>query len=139
MNKDELLNIFNTVIRPSVEYSSVIYNSLIPDYISDKLESVQKKAMKVIFGWNVDYQELLQNGTVESLKERRQKTSLQFGLKAAASARFRKQWFTETTNNGREVRPTTSKPYVEKICSTERSRNNPLAALTRLLNEHLSK
>ena len=59
MSKENLLGIYRQVLRPSAEYSSVIYNLLIPEYISDKLESVQKQAMKIIFGYDIDYQMLI--------------------------------------------------------------------------------
>ena len=136
---DELLAIFKNVIRPSVEYSSIIYHSLIPDYISDRLESVQKQAMKIIYGHNIDYAGLVDNSVIEPLNKRRIDNAVRFALKAAASPRFGPVWFKEHQDSEREVRATTRAKYVEKFCRTERSRNNPLNYLTRLLNEHLSK
>ena len=45
---DQLLKVYKEVLRTSVEYNSVVYHSLVPKYISDKLESVQKQAIKII-------------------------------------------------------------------------------------------
>ena len=53
MDCTNLLKVYNTIILPSVEYCSEIYDSLIPQYMSDKLESVQRHALKIIYGWNL--------------------------------------------------------------------------------------
>ena len=139
MEKMPLLGIYKNVLRPSVEYSSIIYHSLIPEYVASRLETVQKQAMKIIFGWDVDYQSLLENGTIETLKDRRIEGALRFALKASISPRFGPTWFRETPSNIREVRPTTRLKYLEPLCRTERSRNNPIAFMTRLLNEHYNE
>ena len=137
MNSANLFGIYNSTIRPSVEYASIIYHPLIPEYLSNKLEQVQKQAVKIILGHNVDYAELVKNGELETLKDRRIEASLRFATKAANSPRFGPIWFKEAQFNDREVRSTTRLKYVEPFCRTERSRNNPLNYMTRLLNEHL--
>ena len=50
MSKPDLVKIYESVIRPAVEYSGVVYHSLIPQYQSDKLESIQKQAFRIIYG-----------------------------------------------------------------------------------------
>ena len=134
-----LLEVYENVIRPSAEYSSVIYNSLIPEYLSDCLESVQKQAAKIIFGWNIDYGRLIESGKIETLKCRRDKATLNFALRAEQSPRFGAKWFHESPAADREVRPSTRSKYLEKRCRTERSKNNPVNVLTRVLNEHYRK
>ena len=68
MAASDLLNIYyNTVLRSAVEYCSVVYHTLIPKYISDKLERVQVvQAMKIIFGRECSYSCLVENGTIET-------------------------------------------------------------------------
>ena len=138
MSEGDLLNIYKTVLRPSAEYSSIVYNTLIPEYISDKLETVQRPAMKIIFGYNVDFGKLVEEGKIETLKKRREYNSLKFALKAANSGRFGKLWFEENSND-RVVRPTTREKFKMKHWRTERGRNNPVSHMTKLLNEHFSK
>ena len=134
MKRENLVGIYKDVIRPSAEYSSVVYNSLIPEYLSHKLESVQKQAIKNFYGWDVD-KSLIENETISSLKQRRDEATLKFALKAAKSSRF-SYWFRETPSTEREVRLSTRNKYIEKACRTERGRNNPLNVITRLLNDH---
>ena len=40
MSKDRLLQVYKQIIRSGAEYCSTVYNSLIPLYMSDKLEQV---------------------------------------------------------------------------------------------------
>ena len=60
---------------------------------------------------------------------------LKFALKASKSERFGPKWFKRAPQTERSVRPTTRRTFLERQCRTERSRNNPLEAMTRLLNE----
>ena len=76
MKQKGLLDIYNGVLRPSAEYCIVIYNTLIPKYLSDRLEDVQKRAMRIIFGWQVNYAALLEEGKIQSLQSRREQASL---------------------------------------------------------------
>ena len=123
-------------LRPSAEYSSVVYDSLIPEYVSDKLESVQRQAMKIIYGWDINYQKLVEDGVIEHLKDRRREAVLRFALKAVQSERFGPSWFKLNPETDINLRPGTRNRYLERRCRTERGRNNPINVMTRLLNEH---
>ena len=136
MDEAGLLKVYETVLRPSAEYSSIIYGCLIPEYISNRLELIQKQAAKIIFGYNTVYEQLLEDGKIETLKQRRSEATPRFALKAAGSVRFGPQWFTETSNSNREVRPSTRQKYIERRSRTERGKNNPINVMTRMLNEH---
>ena len=63
--------------------------------MSEKLESVERQAFKIIYGWDVDYQKLVDNGKIETLKKRRKDAVLHFAFKAESSARFGSTWFKE--------------------------------------------
>ena len=125
------------MIRAAVEYCSTVYHSLIPKYMSDKLERVQRQAMKIIFGHHCSYSALIDDGVVQILESRRIKNCLSFAIKAAASDRFGKKWF-PVNGNGREVRTSTRRKYIERQHRTERSRNNPIQSMIRQLNEQES-
>ena len=135
MPASELRNVYETVIRPGTEYVSVVYHSLIPQYLSDKLEAVQKMAMQIIYGFSIDYKKMVEDGTVELLSERRENAVVEFAKKAAESSRFGKKWFPEAPMRSREVRSTTRRKYKEMNCKTERARNNPVQYMVRKLNE----
>ena len=135
MDRQDLVKVYNTVLRPAVEYSSVVYHSLIPQHISDKLETIQKQAYKIMFGHGINYGEIVENGTVELLSDRREEAILRFATRAAATSRFGDKWFRRREETEREVRTSTRRPYKEKFCRTNRMKNNPIQYMTRKLNE----
>ena len=134
MCPSDLLNIYKTVLRPFAEYSHVVYDSLIPEYMSEKLESVQKQAMKIIYGWDMDYDKLIEDGMIETLKTRRKDAVLKFAIKTAASQRFGPNWYKETPETYMQMRPSTRNRYIEKNYRTDRGKNNPLHVMTKRLN-----
>ena len=133
MKEKDLMKVYNTVILPAVEYLSVVYHSLIPQYISDKLEAVQKLALSIIFA-NKSYKKLITDGTVELLSDRREKAVKDFAIKASMSDRFQKSWFPMANQTDRIVRISTREKYVPTLCRTERMRNNPVQYMIRQLN-----
>ena len=136
MGVSDLVKVYPTMIRPAVEYASVVYHSLIPGYLSDQLESVQKHAMKIVYGWEVDYMGLLDRGIITSLKNRREEAVKKFALKSEKDDRFREKWFNRRDTMERETRPGVRNNYEERRCNTERDKKNPVYQMTRVLNEH---
>ena len=60
---------------------------------------------------------------------------LKFALKATTSTTFGTKWFPKNTV-GRDARKSTRRVYMERANKTERSKNNPLQYMARVLNEH---
>ena len=54
MARRRLLHVYKQILRPCMEYCSTVYNSMIPLYMSDKLETIQKQAIKIIYGYISD-------------------------------------------------------------------------------------
>ena len=135
MGTTDLEKVYDTVIRAAAEYASVVYHPLIPKYIAEKLEMVHKQAYKIMYGWNIQYDQMVKDGRVESLESRRVENSLKFATKNSNSERFGKRWFPINEDIGTELRPGVRNKYVEKFCRTERSRNNPIQYMLRQLNE----
>ena len=133
MKQGELPKVYNTAILPAIEYCSEIYDSLIPGYLSDQLEAVQKQAMKIVFGWGLDYIGLIESGRVKSLKQRRTEACLRFANKTLFNPRFGPIWF-PLNSVDRTVRASTRKRFKEEQYKTERSKNNPVQHMIRLLN-----
>lgn len=133
MKPEDMCKVYRTVIRPVVEYAAVIYHTLIPKYQSLQLENVQKQAMKIVYGWNVPYSELVEDGRIETLESRREKAVLKFALKAE-SGKFGSKWFRKRSDINTDVRSTSRRKYFERQCRTERFRNNPINNMTRVLN-----
>jgi len=68
----DLMCFYCTVIRPIIEYASPVWHSSLTVSQSDVLESLQKRAMNVIFP-GYDYKTALINGGVDTLRSRRER------------------------------------------------------------------
>lgn len=68
--KDLLLFYLNCV-RPVIEYACQVFHDMLPKYLSDDLESLQKRALRIICP-DLGYTEALQSTNLPSLYDRRQ-------------------------------------------------------------------
>ena len=132
-----LLKVYRTIILPSVEYGSEVYDSLIPQYIANKLETVQRQAIKIMFGWSRDVEEIMQSEEIETLQARRTRACLNFANRNVSNG-FGERWFPLNPAE-RQARHTTRRLYEERIPRTERDKNNPVQHMIRLLNRQLSE
>ena len=136
LKQDALLAIYNCVLRSAVEYCSAVYHSMIPGILAEKLEKIQRQALKIIYGWDEDIGRIMEVKGIETLEERREKKVLSFALKNEEKERFGKKWFKKSLETHREVREGTRSKYRMPLCRTERMKNNPVTYMTKILNEH---
>ena len=68
-----MLKVYLAIIRPILEYAVPVWHA-IQEYLSQKIESVQKRALKIIKPGEESYEELLRLFNVEKLQSRREKT-----------------------------------------------------------------
>ena len=69
LGTNDLVLVYCSIVRSIVEYASPVW-AAIPLYLDELIESVQRKALKIIFG-RVDYAEALVLAGLESLSDRR--------------------------------------------------------------------
>ena len=72
-----MLKVYLAIIRPILEYAVPVWQA-IPEYLSQKIESVQKRAFKIIKPGEESYEELLTVFNVEKLQSRREKLCRQY-------------------------------------------------------------
>ena len=130
MSKEDMLFIFNTTIRPSLEFAAPTFHSMLTAEQRDRLERVQKRACKLIFGWDTNYDTLVANERIETLDSRRERLTINFAKKTVKNERFA-DWFEENEPE-RTLRRT--KKYKESYARTDRLRNSPLYYMRRKLN-----
>ena len=89
-NIDEkvLLEVYKVMLRPLLEYCSPIYHPMLSCYLSERLEKQQKRTLRMIYGFEKDYNDLLGKTGLESLELRRKRAFSTFTHKLAASERF---------------------------------------------------
>ena len=127
----DLLKAFNALVRPSLEYAVPTYHSMLNATMSNEIEKVQMRACKIIFGWESDYQKLLEDETLESLEDRRKKITLKFAQKTEKNERF-SDWFprNEPSRNLRN-----NPKFIEKFARTDRLKKVHFFYMRRALNE----
>ena len=99
--------------------------------MSDRLEDLQKKALKTIYGWDVSYADLLEISGLSTLKERREEIVDRFAQKTAKDTRFQ-HWFPRAPSTGHDTRQ--GPRYLEEFARTERLKNSPVFYMRRRLN-----
>ena len=134
--EQKLLELYFAMIRSAVEYSSIVYHSMIPNHLSEKLERIQRQALRIIYGWNTDIATLMEVKNISTLEERRKKALLNFALKNEHTEKYGKRWFKPAQQSTRDIRNSTKEKYSIPFCRTDRLRNNPVTQMTLLLNEH---
>ena len=131
-DEKELLRVYETYIRPTIEYSAPIYHPMLTCAQSTQIERLQFFALKNIYGFVYSQRELLSMSGLSTLEQRREQACLRFARKTAANPTFT-SWFPKRRNN--RVR-NNQEHYVEMGARTERRRNSPIYYYRRLLNEN---
>ena len=75
MTEDELLQVYSTVVHPSVEFCAASYHSMLTIGQAQRLENLQKKTLKMIYGYHLSYDQLLEQSGLMPLQGRREKKS----------------------------------------------------------------
>ena len=132
-SKDQLLKVFQTRIRSTLEFGAPVFSCALTKEQSSRLESVQKKAFAIILGKEYQtYEIALQTLKQDRLDTRRTELAYKFALKCSKSTRHsamfpRNPIYRENLRN--------SKPFLEFQCHSSRYFNSPIPALARLLNK----
>ena len=66
-----LINVYVSMVRPCFDYAAVVYHSMLTKTQSDALERMQRKIMKMIYGFEESYDRCLGRAGLDSLVVRR--------------------------------------------------------------------
>ena len=135
-NKERLLKVYTTMIRPSPEYLSTVYHSMITKADSDELERIQCQALKAIYGWRLSYRRLLEISGLERLDFCREQAFLAFAKKLSNSHDF-KHWFPRRVYRHHQPRPG-QELFKVYGGTSERYLKSPLNAMRRALNNEIA-
>ena len=130
--EQELVKLYTSYIRPSIEYSSPIYDSMLTAEQSETIEKQQYFALKNIFGFEYSHSRLLELSGLKTLKERRRTATLKFAQKTLNNPRFQ-HWFPKRRMTGRNSH---KEEIIENSARTDRRRNSPIYHYRRILNDH---
>ena len=71
----ELVQFYVTCIKPVLEYASPVFHRSLPNYISEGLERIQRRAFRIIYP-DLSYSVALETVGLPKLHERREKISI---------------------------------------------------------------
>ena len=133
---DDLLLIYKGYIRPLVEYAVPVWHSGLTTAQTNKLEGIQKRALKLILGYRYNsYANALVMTSQESLQERRVNICCKFGKSLLNSKEFQ-HWLPQPRLE--QLRQTRNPTLLYPLkCKTERYRCSPIPFLVRTLNERM--
>ena len=67
----DILQFYTVCIRPILEYASTVFHYSLPKYLSDEIERVQKRVLRIVYP-NLHYKDALMEAGIESLYARKQ-------------------------------------------------------------------
>ena len=70
ISQSDLVTVYLSVVRTVLEYACPVWHTNLQQYLSDNIESIQKRALKCIFRGS-SYNETLCNVGLQTLKDRR--------------------------------------------------------------------
>ena len=124
------------LVRPCFDFACVVYHSMLSGTQSDALERMQRKILKIIYGYDESYSRCLSRAGIDYLSVRRSNLSERFALKTARNPNF-SHWFPKNPPNPYMLRK--SNVYHEYNTRTERLRSAPIYMYRRLLNAQESR
>ena len=136
-NTEELIQVYKTMLRPVVDYGSVVYHSSLTDKQDELLDRLQTQALKCIFGPGLSAREMRARAALPTLRARREELCDKFANKCLGNDYF-KHWFPEKTTRRSSRRPDAEK-YIEKTARCKRLFNSPLYYFRRRLNGKTGK
>ena len=133
MSPADLLLVFTTILRPVLDFAAPAYHPLLTVGQTKDLEMLQKKALKIVYGPTIRYEEALALANLTTLEERRETLVTNFAISAERNPRYTDGWFPKKLNQKYSIRK--PRPYMETKSKTERMRKNPINYMRRLLND----
>ena len=68
---DELIRFYLACIQSVLIYGCQVFHFSLPQYLSSTIERIQKRALRIIFGYEVQYEDALVLSGITTLHERR--------------------------------------------------------------------
>ena len=130
----DLRTIYLGYVRPILEYGTPVWNGGLTKSQSERLERVQKRALRIIYASAyTHYEDILETCELTTLEERREKLCLDFIKSSLSETTQFREFIPTPTAKSKALRKSRTIPDIK--CKTERMKNSPLPYLIRLLNE----
>jgi len=134
VTKPHLVKIYISMLRSVIDFATPAYCTMLTQGMRESLERIQKMSLRIIYGFEHDYESLLNLAGLESIQERMSVLVKNF-IENALKTHLGASWFPKKIYN-RESR--SDDMYEEVSCATERCLRSPLFKFRRILNEKKS-
>ena len=133
--EEGLVSVFVSYVRPVVEYATPVWHGCLTEEQSKKLESIQKRACRIILGAKYNsYTEALDLTGLQTLSNRRVQLCTKFAVDCTRSDRYSERFPLNNKTYGMTLRR--SRTYQTLRSRTLRYGKSPLPYLCDLLNNH---
>ena len=133
ISERSLVDVYTCSLRAVIEFCSVVYHPLLTAEQSELLERLQKRVLKIVYGFDLTYEELLNRSGLTTLNERRKTAFEKFTVKMASNSKFSGRWFPRWENEF-DLNLREEKKYIEFHARTQRLYNSQLYQMRRFLN-----
>jgi hypothetical protein len=130
LDRADLVKVYTSVLRPAIEFCSVVYGPLLTGEQEENIERLQSQSLKIIHGFDKSYRAIMEATGLETLKQRRDNATFKFAHKCL-NGKYA-HWF-PLNQSSRCTRGGLT--YKEEYARCERLRKNPIYHMRRLLNE----
>ncbi|XP_078594556.1 uncharacterized protein LOC144872371 [Branchiostoma floridae x Branchiostoma japonicum] len=131
---EDLVTVYVCYIRPVTEYAAPVWHPGLTNTQTQRIEKVQRRAVRIILGSDIAYSEACTLLRLPSLHERRSSLTLNFAKSLLSSELYRH--FLPDMRGNISSRSTRSSTKLNlQRCRTERYRNSAIPHMTRLLND----
>ena len=132
-SQDQLLKVYQTRIRSTLEFAAPVFTFGLTKEQSTKIEMVQKKSFVIILGKDyINYESALLALNQDRLDTRRVELAYNFALKSSKTPRHSGMFPPNPAyrSNMRHL-----KPFLEHQCHSSRYFNSSIPSMARLLNK----
>lgn len=135
VSTDELVKFYRACVQPVLLYACQVFHYSLPKYLNITLERVQKRALRIIFGYDLHYSELLDLSNLSSLENRRAELSQNLFSKIAEDPQSHLYDRLPLNNTSSSISLRNKKPMYIPICKTDRFRDTFMVAGARVYND----
>ena len=130
----ELRLFYLTCVRPLTEYACPVFHNSLPTYLSDDLEILQKRALRIIFP-HLSYQNAMREADIETLYDRRESLTRDFFNKIIQDSSHKLHTLLPDKNQT-NVNLRVKRMFKDSVCKTDRFRKSflPTNANNRFLD-----
>ena len=122
IDEKDLLTFYTTCIRPIIEYASPVFHDGLPNYLSDDLERLQKRALRIISP-STTYAEALDICGLSSLQDRREHLTTKLFHEICCDPNHKLQYLLPDLNES-AVNLRNKRKFRVPICKTNRLKNS---------------